>query len=200
MDYSYLRREYPETISMDQLYRICHISKRKARWLLEHGVIPCQDSGKQTRRFSIRLEDVICFLEQRDEGLLDDVIPQGIFSSDGSSPVHPPRQVLDEDGLCAYLLECWEDWPDMLTTRQASDLCGYSVNALNRWWNLGQIQGVKYRNELRYSKESLACWLASAKGQAIATHSQQHREWMKAFQAEEQNSGMEPDSMPLSIF
>ena len=79
MDYSYLRREYPETISMDQLYRICHISKRKARWLLEHGVIPCQDSGKQTRRFSIRLEDVICFLEQRDAGLLGDVIPQGFF-------------------------------------------------------------------------------------------------------------------------
>lgn len=198
MDYSYLRREYPETISMEQLYRICHISKRKARWLLEHGVIPCQDSGKQTRRFSIRLEDVISFLEQRDEGLLDDVIPQGIFSSDGSRPVHPPRQVLDEDGLCAYLLECWEDWPDMLTTRQASELCGYSVNALNRWWNLGQIQGMKYRNELRYSKESLACWLASAKGQAIAVPSQQHKEWIKEFQAEEQNSGMGPDSMSLS--
>lgn len=179
MDYSYLRREYPETISMDQLYRICHISKRKARWLLEYGVIPCQDSGKQTRRFSIQLEDVICFLEQRDAGLLDDVIPQGIFSSESSHPVRPARQVLDEDGLCVYLLECWEDWPDMLTTRQASELCGYSVNALNRWWNLGQIQGVKYRNELLYSKESLSCWLASAKGQAIAALSQQHREWMK---------------------
>ena len=85
----------------------------------------------------------------------------------------------------------------MLTTRQASELCGYSVNALNRWWNLGQIQGVKCRNELLYSKEFLACWLASAKGQAIAAPSQQHKEWMKEFQAEEQNSGMEPDSMPL---
>ena len=96
MDYSYLRREYPETISMDQLYRICHISKRKARWLLEYGVIPCQDSGKQTRRFFIRLEDVICFLEQRDAGLLDDVIPQGIFSSDSSRPVRPTIPLLDE--------------------------------------------------------------------------------------------------------
>ena len=197
MDYRYLQREYPETISMDQLYRICHISKRKARWLLEHGVIPCQDSGKQTRRFSIRLEDVICFLEQRDTGLLDNVIPQGIFSNSSPPPVRPARQVLDEDKFCAYLLECWEDWPDMLTTKQASKLCGYSVNALNRWWNLGRIQGVKYRNELLYFKESLACWLASAKGQAIAAPSQQHKEWTKEFQAEEQNSGMEPDSMPL---
>lgn len=39
-DYLYLLEEYPETISMDQLYKICHISKRKAKWLLEHGVIP----------------------------------------------------------------------------------------------------------------------------------------------------------------
>ena len=105
--------------------------------------------------------------------------------------------MLDEDKFCAYLLECWEDWPDMLTTRQASELCGYSVNTLNRWWNLGQIQGVKYRNELRYSKESLACWLASAKGQAIAVPSQQHKEWMKEFRPEKWNSGMEPNSMPL---
>lgn len=60
--------------------------------------------------------------------------------------------------------------------------------------------GVKYRNELRYSKESLACWLASTKGQAIAAPSQQHREWMKAFWIEEQNSGMEFGSMPLVVY
>lgn len=34
MDYYHLREQYPEIISMDQLYRICHISKRKAKWLL----------------------------------------------------------------------------------------------------------------------------------------------------------------------
>ena len=33
-DYTYLYEEYPEVISADQLYRICHISKRKAKWLL----------------------------------------------------------------------------------------------------------------------------------------------------------------------
>lgn len=58
-DYSHLLTEYPATISMDQLYKICHISKRKARWLLEHGVIPCEDNGNQTRRFAIKLTDVI---------------------------------------------------------------------------------------------------------------------------------------------
>ena len=56
MDYSFLRDQYPEVITMDQLYRICHISKRKARWLLENGVIPCEDSGKKTRRFKIKIK------------------------------------------------------------------------------------------------------------------------------------------------
>ena len=58
MDYGHLREQYPAVISKDQLYRICHISKRKALWLLEHGVIPCEDSGKQTRRFRIQLEAI----------------------------------------------------------------------------------------------------------------------------------------------
>lgn len=197
MDYGYLREVYPAVIFMDQLYRICHISKRKARWLLENGVIPCEDSGKQTRRFSIRLENVIRFLEQRDAGLLENVIPQGIFSSSNPRPLCPVRRELDRVGLSAYLLECWQGWPDMLTARQASEMCGYSMNTLNRWWNLGRMEGVKYRGSLLFSKESLACWLASVKGQNIAVLSEQHQEWMKEFQAEEQNSDMEFGSMSL---
>ena len=87
MDYGYLREQYPAAISKDQLYRICHISKRKALWLLEHGVIPCEDSGKQTRRFRIQLEDVIDFLERRDTGELDGVLPVGCFSSGRPSAI-----------------------------------------------------------------------------------------------------------------
>ena len=74
----------------------------------------------------------------------------------------------------------------MLTTRQTAELCGYSLTTLNRWWKRGQVKGVKYRNELLYSKESLAYWLASVKGQNIAALSKQHREWMKEFQREKQ--------------
>ena len=138
MDRSSLRRGYPETISTEQLCRIGRISKRNARRLLEHGVIPCQDSGKQTRRFSIRSEDVICFPEQRDAGLPGDVIPQGIFSNSSPRPVRP--------------------------TGQAPELCGYSVNTLNRRRNPGK---------------------------AIAAPSQQHGEWMKAFQAEVKTAAKE---------
>lgn len=51
-DYSILLEQYPEVVSKDQMYKICHISKRKATWLLENGVIPCQDSGKKNKTLS----------------------------------------------------------------------------------------------------------------------------------------------------
>ncbi len=160
MDYEYLRQQYPETISMDQLYRICHISKRKAKWLLENGVIPCKDSGKQTRRFQIRLDDVIIFLERREAGLLQEDIPAGIFSSGGRT-LEQPRQTLDSEALCAFLLERWADAPDVLNVSQAASLCGYGASAINRWVREGLVDGVCYRGTNLISKESLAERLAS---------------------------------------
>ena len=54
-NYDLLREAYPAIISGDQLCRVCHISKRKAKWLPENGVIPCEDTGKKTRRYRVRL-------------------------------------------------------------------------------------------------------------------------------------------------
>ncbi len=196
MDYEYLRQQYPETISMDQLYRICHISKRKAKWLLENGVIPCKDSGKQTRRFQIRLDDVIIFLERREAGLLQEDIPTGLFSS-GDRTLEQPRQTLDSEALCAFLLERWADAPDMLTVPQAASLCGYGASAINRWVRDGLVDGVCYRGTNLISKESLAERLASYDGQMSPVRSALYEELLEEFQAEEQNSGMEWGSMSL---
>lgn len=45
--YEVLRSEYPETISKDQFYRMAHISKATALYLLQSGLVPCKDSGKK---------------------------------------------------------------------------------------------------------------------------------------------------------
>lgn len=196
MSYEYLREQYPEIISKDQFYRICRISKRKARWLLENGLIPCEDSGKQTRRFRIRLEDVITFLEQRDAGLLQDEIPIGIFSS-GSHPSAQPRQTLDSGALCAFLLERWADAPDMLTAQQAASLCGYGPTTINVWIGKGLVTAVQCRGRNLIPKESLAERLASRETQLSSNHPECYTELLEEFQTEEQNSGMEWGSMSL---
>lgn len=201
MDYSFLHDQYPEVITMDQLYRICHISKRKARWLLENGIILCEDSGKKTRRFKIRLDDIIEFLELRDTGVLDHVMPVGIFSSEGYGyPPRQPRTQLDNGALQAFLLDRWVDAPDMLTVPQTVSLCGYSAATIERWFQKELLVGIRYRGMILISKESLAEWLASDKGQNIQRQSVEHQELIEEFQAQElkqENSGMEFGTMSL---
>lgn len=55
----------PEIITKDQLYRICHISKSTALYLLRSGKIPCEYNGKKTRCYKIKKKDVIKYLENR---------------------------------------------------------------------------------------------------------------------------------------
>ena len=196
MDYGYLRERCPDMISMDQLYRICHISKRKALWLLEHGVIPCEDSGKQTRRFRIQLEDVITFLERRDTGELDGVLPAGCFSS-GRHSNREARMYLDCHELRDLILDRWVDEPDMLTVKQAAALCGYSINAINRWMKKGVVEGVNYYGTNLFSKESLAEHLASHAGQEISVKSDLHQEFLDEMLSEQKNSGMTFAAMSL---
>lgn len=196
MKYDDLREQYPAVISKDQLYRICHISKRKALWLLEHGVIPCQDSGKQTQRFQIRLEDAIDFLERRDAGELDYVLPCGIFSS-GSHRAREPTEYLDSEELRDFLLDTWQEEPDVLTARQAEAVSGYSLTALNRWLQLGLVEGVKFYGKNLFSKESLVEYLASRAGQDIAVKSEVHLDLLEEFQREQKYSDMGFGSMSL---
>lgn len=44
----------PDVITKDQLYRICHISKSTALYLLQSGKIPCEYTGKRTRCYKIK--------------------------------------------------------------------------------------------------------------------------------------------------
>ena len=45
-------------ISLEQLYKMLHISKRKAAWMLQNGIIPCRMRDTATHRYAVRLEDV----------------------------------------------------------------------------------------------------------------------------------------------
>lgn len=65
-DYSFLLNSYPEIVTKDQFYRICHISKRTAKYYLDNGFLPCVYSKKKTRRYKIRTQDIVSFLEDRD--------------------------------------------------------------------------------------------------------------------------------------
>ena len=78
----YLKNTYPEKITKDQFYRICHISKKTASYLLDNGLVPCINSGKKTRKYTILLSDVIAFLEAREENPLVFKAPDNYYKGD----------------------------------------------------------------------------------------------------------------------
>ena len=49
--------EIPETITKDQFYRICHISKQTARFLLQSGKAQCQYNGQRTTSYTIKKKE-----------------------------------------------------------------------------------------------------------------------------------------------
>lgn len=57
----------PDIITKDQLYRICHISKSTALYLLRSGKIPCEYTGKKTRCYKIKKSDVIIHILKREK-------------------------------------------------------------------------------------------------------------------------------------
>ena len=64
--YRYLLNQYPETVQKEQFRIICHISKRTARYLLQSGLVPCVQSGKKTRNYTIKMKDIVRYLERRE--------------------------------------------------------------------------------------------------------------------------------------
>lgn len=72
-----IKKQYPKTMSKDQLYRVAHISKATALYLLQSGAIPCKDTGKKTRRYTIKTDDVIEYLRQRE------ICPEKYKASEG---------------------------------------------------------------------------------------------------------------------
>lgn len=55
----------PDVMNKDQFYRLCHISKSTALHLLKSGKVHCEWSGKKTRCYKIKKEDVKAYLEER---------------------------------------------------------------------------------------------------------------------------------------
>ena len=146
-----LQGQYPETITLEQLYRICHISKRKAKWLLENKVIPCVDSGKKTRRFKIKLTDVISYIEKEQAGNFTALFPVGAFSANYKARDRRKKCYIDEiwgiastpegkDALRRFYEKKYRTVSDLLFVKDITEITGFSKSAVNNWINRGRLQ------------------------------------------------------------
>ena len=122
--YKRVSRDFEKYINKEELRIMLHISKRKATWMLENGVIPCINSGKKTRQFKIKLSDVEEFVRTGKEINA----PVGQFSAAKYNKRKLIHTRLTEQELASfreYLTYKFRHKPDALTIIQAKKLIGY---------------------------------------------------------------------------
>ena len=101
-------QQYPEYITKDQMYRICHISKKTCLFLLESGLVPNIDSGKKTRRFKIKTVDVIQYLKDRDDYPELFKAPDGFYKGKGGDKKAPSAGGGKKELKCFYIKQRYQ--------------------------------------------------------------------------------------------
>ena len=159
----------PEIITKEQLYKLLHISKRKAKWMLDEGIIPCQNRGTKTHTYLVRMEDVRIYLARPDAERQRE-LPTGQFNA------HParshrkcenlPQRELREEETDDYMLCLEEEWavlPDDLSVAQVVSLTGICEKKILRWLQTGELFAVRFGGRYHIPKEVVVEWYVKIK-------------------------------------
>lgn len=179
--YSELLQQFPEYMTKNQMYKVCHISKKTCLFLLENGLVPCIDSGKKTRRFKIKTNAVIHYLEDRE--LRPELYrpPEGFYKKKQSEL----NRALTEDDLLIirqFYEAALKHYPDVLTTKQISEFTGYGESSVVRWCSKQQLKNFYIKRRLFIPKEYLIDFLVSWHFIGISVKSEKHKEMQKQTQ------------------
>lgn len=149
-----------EYMSGDQLREYLHMSKRKVKYLLENGFIPCVDTGKKTHRYLITYTDAKSFRKKlkANPNMLRSL--EGCFSSRSTTPNKEKLTQEEAIEFKEYLTKRWESVPDVLIIKSASELTGIERATLVRLVSSESVAGRKLRGTLYISKEGLIAYLA----------------------------------------
>ena len=186
-----------EIISLEQLYKMLHISKRKAAWMLQNGIIPCEIRNTPTHKYSIRKEDALAYMEKSAREKRKE-IPVGIFNA---KKTNNPRRTESPDSDCggyfddthhklrgkerARFKKMLEDLlsavSDTLTVDEVAELTGYHRRTILRYVQRKYIYAVNIMGKYYISKQSIINYLATDKAFKNTQKSEWHEKIIKDF-------------------
>jgi hypothetical protein len=153
--YEQIKKEYPKYISKEQMCKICHISKRKATFLLEHNIVPNIDSCKQTHRFTIKIDDIIIFLKNTESNPNYYNIPKS-FASDYKHRINAETSNKKElKKIVASVKSTLNVYPDVLSLKQVATIMQVNKNTVCKWCSKGQLKYLLIRDEYKIPKKYL---------------------------------------------
>jgi len=162
-------------ISLEQLYKMLHISKRKAAWMLNNGIIPCRIRPTKTHRYAIRLEDVEAYLQKKRAERRKE-IPVGIFNAKPTKQTvvinnnRPMDTVRISECYVTIADECKEAFrdhvetrlryfPDSFTADKAADIMGYAKSTVLAYIQQKRIFAVQISGKYIVPKSALVDFL-----------------------------------------
>lgn len=179
--YQWILDEYPATITKEQLYKICHISKRTASHLLESELIPCKCSGKKTRKYNIATTDVVAYLESRAENPDYFHAPAGWYKGSYHGEfIQLPPEVAEK--MRAYYEEITRDYRDVLSVGDVCEITGYNSTTVVNWCSKKYIHRYLIRKKYHIPKLSLLDYMMSIRFRGIRIKSKKHLAYIEELQ------------------
>ena len=185
-EFKELKRRFPQTMSKEQFYQVAHISKTTALYLLKNGIVPCMDTGKKTRRYTIKTDDVIEYLKDREvhpdsykaiHGWYSGSAGQkGQLNRSVSPNLSPEQQRL----LIQYLLRLMESYDDLITVKQLAEFTGYNTTTIINWCNKS-LKHFSIAGRFLIPKVSAIEYLASPQLCTLPQKSKKHKELLNGF-------------------
>ena len=164
-------------ISLEQLYKMLHISKRKAAWMLQNGIIPCEIRPTKTHRYVIKMEDVQVYLRKKRSTRRKE-IPVGIFNAKPTKQTvvinnNRPMDTVDigecfvtiadecRDAFRAHVERRLRYFPDALTADKAAEIVGYSPHTVLSYIRQKRIFAVQISGKYILPKSALVEFIIS---------------------------------------
>ena len=180
-EYADILIQYPDTITKEQKYQICHISKRTALYLLESGLVPSQCTGKKTRKYTIATVDVIAYLIQRESDPDRFTPPIGWYKPDGrmnqirKASVVPPLSPECIERMRQLFIDILAPYPELLNVVNVVEITDYSSTAVVNWCEKRYIHRFLIRRKYLIPKESLLDFMMGERFRKISMKSEMHR-------------------------
>ena len=176
-------------ISLEQLYKMLHISKRKAAWMLQNGIIPCRMRNTKTHRYAVRLEDVEEYLRKSKQERRNE-IPVGKFNAKPTKQtVSVNRIPIDtvaltgcyislegeaKEAFKAFVATRLRYINDALTVNQVATAIGYSAHMVIYHIEKKHLEAVRISGKYIIAKHCLVDFIVSDQAFAIVNKSTWH--------------------------
>lgn len=170
---------YPDPMSRTDFRKACQIGTRTSLYLLKSGLVPCTHTGKKTRCYKIAKADVAEYLRRREAEPDYYKPPSGWYSNYPDKKIlkkkEARQQILQGKSRAEKLADVkrkLEDYPDVLTSKQISELTGYSPHTVACWCRTGSLRSIPNMRNVFVPQSWLLDFLCSEKYKEIVHKSE----------------------------